>query len=281
VARARNIKPGFCRNEDLAECDVWARLCFALLPMLADREGRLEDRPKKIKGELFPFDSIEVEPLLTQLEKWGMVARYTVDGVALIQILAFAKHQTPHHREVPSTLPPHPGLRLDADGKWVKPQALGACQPPQAQGQPKAEGTSQQPEGTAEAVPSTGRALPDMGSEGGSAVLIPDSLIPCTPIPPLKRACRFPEFWESWPRSTRKGGKAECEKVWAMKGLDSQADAILAHVRTMRGSVDWTKDGGQFIPAPVVYLRAARWDGAELGAMQQPKQFADIYGEGV
>ena len=48
MARARNIKPGFFANENLAECDPLARLLFAGLWCLADREGRLEDRPKRI-----------------------------------------------------------------------------------------------------------------------------------------------------------------------------------------------------------------------------------------
>ena len=52
MARARNIKPGFFKNEDLAECSPWARLCFAGLWTLADREGRLEDRANVIQDEL-------------------------------------------------------------------------------------------------------------------------------------------------------------------------------------------------------------------------------------
>ena len=67
MARARNIKPGFFKNEELAECSLAARLCFPGLWLLADREGRLEDRPKRIKGELFPFDTFEVGPLLDEL----------------------------------------------------------------------------------------------------------------------------------------------------------------------------------------------------------------------
>lgn len=85
-----------------------------------------------------------------------------------------------------------------------------------------------------------------------------------TPQPPKGLADRFPEFWATWPKSNRKGGKAECEKVWVRNGLDSQADTILAHVKTLAESNDWTKNGGEFIPAPVVYLRGKRWDGAEV-----------------
>lgn len=108
MARARNLKPGFFSNEDLAECSFPARLCFAGLWTLADREGRLENRPKRIKGELFRFDSIEVEPLLDELEAHGFVERYRIDGASFIQILMFKKHQTPHYSEKPSVIKPPP-----------------------------------------------------------------------------------------------------------------------------------------------------------------------------
>ena len=43
--RTRLLKPGFFMNEELARLPVRARLLFAGLWCLADREGRLEDRP--------------------------------------------------------------------------------------------------------------------------------------------------------------------------------------------------------------------------------------------
>jgi hypothetical protein len=109
MARARNIKPGFFKNEDLAECSPWARLCFAGLWTLADREGRLEDRPKRIKGELFAFDTIDVEPLLKELERFKFIVRYETDGMKAIQISEFARHQSPHYSEIASVIkPPSP-----------------------------------------------------------------------------------------------------------------------------------------------------------------------------
>jgi hypothetical protein len=102
--RARNIKPGFYKNEDLAECSCWARLLFPGLWMLADREGRLEDRPKRIKGELFAYDSIDVEPLLRELEARKFLLRYEIDGERYIQILGFKAHQSPHYSEKPSAI---------------------------------------------------------------------------------------------------------------------------------------------------------------------------------
>lgn len=103
--RARNIKPGFYKNEDLAECSPWARLLAPGLWMMADRAGRLEDRPKRIKGEIFPFDNVNVDELLDELAKWSHIIRYEADGVKYIQVLEFEAHQNPHVKEKQSTIP--------------------------------------------------------------------------------------------------------------------------------------------------------------------------------
>ncbi|MGV7210483.1 hypothetical protein ACLB1G_21830 [Oxalobacteraceae bacterium A2-2] len=110
MARARNIKPGLYKNEDLSECSIWARFIFPGLWMLADREGRLEDRPKRIKGELLAYDSVEVDPLLEELARFGFIDRYEVDGQRYIQILKFSEHQAPHSTERDSLLPDRDGF---------------------------------------------------------------------------------------------------------------------------------------------------------------------------
>jgi hypothetical protein len=107
MARARNIKPGFYKNEDLAECSIWARFIFPGLWMLADRDGRLEDRPKRIKGELLPFDGQDVEPLLAELQARGFLVRYQNSAGSFIQITKFSNHQTPHYSEKASVIKPH------------------------------------------------------------------------------------------------------------------------------------------------------------------------------
>ena len=106
--RARNIKPSFFSSPDLGECSPVSRLCFAGLWCCADREGRLLDRPKFIKAQVFPYDSIDVEPLLVELERFGLVERYEVGDVKVIAIPKFAKHQRPHVKEKPSDLPAKP-----------------------------------------------------------------------------------------------------------------------------------------------------------------------------
>lgn len=105
MARSRNIKPGFFQNEDLQELDFATRLFFIGLWTEADKEGRLEDRPKKLKNALFPADNVEVEQMLEGLAAYGFISRYERAGKKIIQIVKWAKHQNPHRREAPSTLP--------------------------------------------------------------------------------------------------------------------------------------------------------------------------------
>lgn len=105
MARARNIKPGFFANDRLAECDPLARILFAGLWTIADRAGRLEDRPRRIRAAVLPYDECDADALLKQLEEGGFICRYQAGGMALIQVLAFDKHQNPHKNEAESTLP--------------------------------------------------------------------------------------------------------------------------------------------------------------------------------
>lgn len=108
MARARNIKPGFFRNEDLVELPFQTRLLFIGLWTMADREGRLENRPKKIKLEIFPADDVDISLEITRLAEAGLVKVYEVDGKKCIQVVNFKKHQNPHHRESASDLPEPP-----------------------------------------------------------------------------------------------------------------------------------------------------------------------------
>jgi hypothetical protein len=91
----------------LAELGSCAQLLFEGLWCIADREGKLEDRPKRIKAEIFPYydPTPDTDILLYQLQERGFIVRYAVNGLHLIKILNFSKHQTPHVRESASNLP--------------------------------------------------------------------------------------------------------------------------------------------------------------------------------
>lgn len=99
MARTRSVKPSFFKNEHLAECEPMARLLFVGLWTLADRDGRLEYRPLRIKAELFPYDSCDIMPLFRQLSDRGFIVVYKVGERHFLQIPTFAEHQRCHPSE--------------------------------------------------------------------------------------------------------------------------------------------------------------------------------------
>ena len=104
--RARNIKPSLFKNELLAVADPLYTLIFTGLWCLADREGRLEDRPAKIHFDVNPGRAFDgTQAALTWLAENEFIERYEVAGKKLIQVVNFAKHQNPHCKEAPSTIP--------------------------------------------------------------------------------------------------------------------------------------------------------------------------------
>lgn len=112
MARARNIKPGFFTNDKLVDLPFEVRLLFIGLWTIADKEGRLEDRPKKIKFELFPGDNVDCDAALSMLASAGFLERYQVGGIDYIQVLNWKKHQNPHVKEVDSVIPTNPARVL-------------------------------------------------------------------------------------------------------------------------------------------------------------------------
>lgn len=126
MARARNIKPSFFINENLVELSFETRLLFIGLWTLADRQGYLEDKPKKIKMALFPADDVNVDQMLSELQEHKFLIRYVANNRKCIFLPKFAKHQNPHHKESINDVP-----RYNPEQDLGKPEAdLG-----QAQGQ--------------------------------------------------------------------------------------------------------------------------------------------------
>jgi len=103
--RSRTIKPSFFVSEDLSALSFEARLVFAGLWTLADREGRLEDKPGQIKVYLMPYDQVDMDAILTNLSKERLIERYQVNGQAVINIPTFLLHQKVHPHEAQSLLP--------------------------------------------------------------------------------------------------------------------------------------------------------------------------------
>jgi hypothetical protein len=124
MSRTRLIRPGFFENEELCELPFEFRLLFAGLWTLADKAGRLEDRPRRIKAKIFPYDAVNVAEGLTALARRGFIQRYAVEGAEYIQITTWARNQSPHNTEAVSVIPPAPPVAhaLDNSELTVKEQ---------------------------------------------------------------------------------------------------------------------------------------------------------------
>ena len=111
MSRVRSINPGFFLDDALADCQPLARILFAGLWCIADREGRLKDNPRRIKPETLPYDDVDITMLLEELSTGGLIHRYTAEGTAYIAIPSWKKYQNPHYREAESVIPAPSGQR--------------------------------------------------------------------------------------------------------------------------------------------------------------------------
>lgn len=110
MPRTRQVRHSTFTNEQLNTLPFPARWLFVGLWTIADRDGRLEDRPLRIKTEILGYDTENVDELLGTLATAGFITRYAKssrpDGERkIIQINNFVKHQKPHPKEPSFDLP--------------------------------------------------------------------------------------------------------------------------------------------------------------------------------
>lgn len=111
MARARNLKPGFFVNEYLGTCDPLEALFFEGLWTLADRYGRLENRPLRMKAQIFPYRNLTTQVItgfVQNLSVHGFLTLYTINGQDFIEVCNFSKHQNPHKNEKGGDIPKPP-----------------------------------------------------------------------------------------------------------------------------------------------------------------------------
>lgn len=221
MARTRNIKPAFFDNDTLGSLDPLVRLLFIGLWCIADRDGRLEDRPRRIKKTILGYDDATAEEtsgMLQQLADNGFIIRYEVDSEEYIQIVNFNKHQNPNIKEKASEIPPPPGFESGTYQKHNTSTVQTPCKD-----EKKEESTPRD-----------------------------------TERQPGLQEMRFNQFWEEYPV---KKSKETARKAWAkLKPTAELFETIMAAVRASKNSLDWTKDNGRYIPHPATWLNGGRWE---------------------
>lgn len=223
MARARNIKPKFFTNEQLVGVSFAYRLLFIGLWTVADRAGRLADRPLQIKLQVFPGDDVDVNAGLDELVLAGLLLRYSVDGIKYIQILTFNKHQNPHKDESVSEIP---APYLHCASTVVAPDLQGNC---------RADSLSLD-----------------------SLNLSPDPSIPhAKPTRGKKTSTDDPDFDEAYDAYPKRPGcsKQDALKAWGARLRDgAKPDAIIAGVRRYAAYVAACHTEPNFIKMPATFF---------------------------
>ena len=230
MARTRNIKPAFFDNDILGGLDPLTRLLFIGLWCIADREGRLEDRPLRIKKTLLGYDDVTAEEangMLQQLAESGFITRYTVDDTAYIQIDNFSKHQNPNMKEKESEIPPPPGCREQETPNKHSESTVPAPNKNEEKGDPTPADADAESD---DQPPSTETLLEK----------------------------RFDTFWEAYPN---KKAKQNAIKAWKkIKPNTALFEKIMKAVDLQKRSEDWQRENGRYIPYPATWLNGGYWD---------------------
>jgi hypothetical protein len=81
---------------------------------------------------------------------------------------------------------------------------------------------------------------------------------PRSPFKSGRQEQLFDEFWAEYPKKRSKG---QAEKTWVKLKPDEQLfEAIMTGLKRAKTSVDWAKNGGQYIPYPSTWLNAKGWE---------------------
>lgn len=122
--RARNIKPGFFLNEEIGELDTGCRLLFIGLWCLADREGFLKYRPKRISIEIFPYDQgfmPKVEPWLALVYQKGLIRFWYERPVLVTEVDENSQSKIPCYSEPLTPLPQRDHMNIANNSEPLTP----------------------------------------------------------------------------------------------------------------------------------------------------------------
>lgn len=128
----RFIYPDACTSRSLAACDPLAQLLFDRLIVQCDDQGRLEGDAAVIRALCLPLIARAtvkaVDKWLAELEREGMIQRYTASGRPLLQVTNWWDYQGGMRRSYPSRWPAPRG--------WEGDRVRGVDAPPVAPERP-------------------------------------------------------------------------------------------------------------------------------------------------
>ena len=244
MGRIRSIHPGQASDDEFAEMSCEARLFALLLRCEADDNGVFKWRPKQLKGRIFPYDNIDVEPLLTEMEANNQCRAYEIDGVKYGAIRNFRSFQKPRFPKpahpLPSELRKYVGLKTDDYDETSKEEEL---KPPdygnssadgrgeERRGEEDTRSTNDGGESEAAREPDGESAPPGNGATRRKASFLPSDWRP-------------PPGWLEWAKAEEIGGNGGLKRrALTAEEAENEADRFCDHWIGKRGKdaakVDW------------------------------------------
>jgi len=192
----------------------------------------MEDRPKRLKARIFPYDDVDMDAMLADLTRAGFILRYVANGKAYIAIkpTSWAKHQYIRNNESESTIPP-PDDGAVVYASMGRDEQLGQAL--------RGNGDIEAPKG---AIRSPGKER--KGREGKET--------------DRRSASTFDAFWLTYPK---KKSRSTAERAWRKLAPSPElCQRILDAIAAQRMSPDWRKDDGRYIPYAATWLNGRRWE---------------------
>lgn len=260
----RLIRDGILSSDRINRLSCEAEVFYRRLMSVVDDFGRYTADPRLLRTQLYPLRVDKVSEadtlrLLAETVEAGLVVVYEADGKRFLEMLDFRQQQ---RAKTSKWTAPAGARKVDAK------QLMGVC-----------VASAKHPVSVAHLVVVEGEGgdvdgkpphPPSGGSPGVPAAPPPPDPPPPPPLPPKPPKEQRPEkaagspafevFWMAWPSHPRKVAKRQCAAKWQTRGLDATADKVMAALAGARSSKAWLKDGGEFIPAPLVWLNQDRWD---------------------
>lgn len=196
--RIRSIKPEIASDEELWDLEQETGLplfrAFTMLWCFADREGRFEWRPRRLKSAILPYWEGDILDVLETLVVGHFVVRYEVDGKQYAHVRTFGDHQVINAREAPSILPPPPVAAV-ADDRPSRVRHAPITREVHARGEGK--GTELERKGTEGVACASDPHDPDCDPHECETIPAPADEAPETPAPRERVLEPVDDGWQS------------------------------------------------------------------------------------
>ena len=240
MAEGRMLKKKVSTSKKLMELKTdSARLLWTwILPHL-DVEGKFSADPDIVKGSVVPrlkhFTPAKVEEYLLDMANNDLIIIYEVNGDRYLKFNNFENNQT---------------LRVDREAKSSIPDPVDNVITPEVPPDSSVV-TPGVPTDNAVVTPPQDKISKDKISKDQDKASDGDGK-------EIKYSDSFEEFWKVYPKKIGKGAAYKSWKI--IKPSDVLKEKIINAVKMQCNSIQWQKEGGQYIPNPSTWLNQERWN---------------------